>query len=125
MSQPALKSVQERALDERVLETYLPDGSMVQTYLDVDPTKTQANSQLIRHVIKRSDLSVIIVDSKGHISVISSNARAALNEAGGKNRLDYEEKDVDYLAELARGPGQFINSVYQGYVSAKANKSMI
>ena len=29
-----LPSVQERAVDLRVLETYLPDGSMVQTYLD-------------------------------------------------------------------------------------------
>ena len=29
MSQPALKSVEQRALDEKVLETYLPDGSMV------------------------------------------------------------------------------------------------
>ena len=112
MSQPALKSVQQRALDKKVLETYLPDGSMVQTFLDIVPTKLNAQSQMIRHVIKRSDLSVIIVDSEGHISVISSNARAALNEAGGKARLDYEEKDVDYLAELARGHGQFINSVY-------------
>ena len=56
-------------------------------------------------MIKRSDLSVIIVDQLGHISLISSNARAALNEVGGKNRLDHSEKDVDYLAELAKGPG--------------------
>ena len=28
-SQPALKSVQERAVDHTVLETYLPDGSMI------------------------------------------------------------------------------------------------
>lgn len=53
-----------------------------------------------------------MVDSEGRISVISSNARAALNEAGGRNRLDYTEMDVDYLAELSRGPGQFIHSVY-------------
>ncbi len=56
-------------------------------------------------MIKRSDLSVIIVDSVGHISLISSNARAALNESGGKARLDYTEKDNDWLAELARGAG--------------------
>ena len=59
----------------------------------------------MRHVIKRSDLSVVVVDSEGRISVISSNARSALNEAGGKNRLDYEERDHDYLAELARSSG--------------------
>lgn len=57
--------------------------------------------------------------------MISSNARAALNEAGGKARLDQTEKDVDYLAELARGPGQFVHSVYQAEISATANKSNI
>ena len=80
---------------------------------------------MFRHVIKRSDLSVLVIDQLGHISLVSSNARAALNEAGGKNRLDYTEKDVDYLAELARGPGQFIHSVYQAHISAKPNKSSI
>ena len=121
-SQPALKSVADRALDERVLETYLPDGSKVQTILD---SVDGGSADTIRHVIRRSDLSVVVVDSEGHISVISSNARAALNEAGGKARLDQTERDVDWLAELARGPGQFIHSVYQGFVSAEANSSTI
>jgi len=65
-----------------------------------------------RHVIKRSDLSVVVADTKGHISLISSNARAALNEAGGKQRLDYTERDHDWLAELTRGAGQFLPGVY-------------
>ena len=56
-------------------------------------------------MVRRADLSIVAVDTEGRVSVISSNARAALNEAGGKNRLDHSEKDVDYLAELARGPG--------------------
>ena len=59
-----------------------------------------------------------MVDSEGNISLISSNARASLNDAGGKNRLDQEEKDCDYLAELCRGPGQFVHSVYQAHISA-------
>ena len=57
--------------------------------------------------------------------MISSNARAALNEAGGKNRLDHSERDVDWLAELARGPGQFVNSVYKAHVSPKLGHSTI
>ena len=76
-------------------------------------------------MIKRSDLSVIVVDGEGHVSVISSNARAALNEAGGKARLDYTERDSDWLAELTRGAGQFVNNVYQAHISAKAGKSKI
>lgn len=85
---------------------------MIQTFLDKVPSKKDSSSECFRHVIKRGDLSVIVVDSLGHISLISSNARAALNEAGGKNRLDYSEKDCDWLAELVRGAGQFVHSVY-------------
>ena len=124
-SQPSLKSVNERALDQRVLETYIPDGSMIQTFLDKVPTKKRGQVESVRHVIKRSDLSVIVVDGEGHVSVISSNARAALNEAGGKARLDYTERDNDWLAELTRGAGQFVNNVYQAHISAKPGKSKI
>lgn len=124
-SQPALKTVQERAVDATVLETYLPDGSMIQTYLDHLRTKHRESQDTFRHVIKRGDLSIVAVDAEGRVSIISSNARAALNESGGRNRLDHTEKDVDYLAELARGPGQFVHSVYQAHVSAKPNKSTI
>lgn len=46
-----------------------------------------------------------MIDSEGNVSLISSNARSALNDAGGKNRFDQEERDCDYLAELVRGPG--------------------
>lgn len=63
-------------------------------------------------MIKRSDLSVVIVDSSGHISLITSNARSALNENGKKARLGPEDKDVDYLVELARKPGQYTPMVY-------------
>lgn len=124
-SQPSLKSVNERALDQRVLETYIPDGCMIQTFLDKVPTKKRGQVESVRHVIKRSDLSVIVVDGEGHVSVISSNARAALNEAGGKARLDYTERDSDWLAELTRGAGQFVNNVYQAHISAKQGKSKI
>jgi hypothetical protein len=57
-------------------------------------------------------LSVVVIDEAGRISLISSNARAALNELGGKNKLDSEEKDHDYLVELARPDGQCVPTVY-------------
>ena len=66
-----------------------------------------------------------MVDGEGQISIISSNARAALNESGGKARLDWEERDSDWLAELTRGAGQFVHNVYQATVSAKDGKSKI
>ena len=123
--QSAKANVFSRALDDCVLETYLPDGSVSQSYLDSVQTKKRGEVQKHRHVFKRADLSVVVVDGEGHISVISSNARAALNEAGGKVKLDYAEKDTDWLAELARSSGQFVPSVYQAYVSAKENRSTI
>ena len=83
----------------------MPDGSTSLTYLDKVQTKKRQEVQKYRHVFKRSDLSVIVADGEGHISVISSNARAALNECGGKVKLDYHEKDNDYLAELERSSG--------------------
>ena len=44
---------------------------------------------------------------------------------GSKNRLGNEEKDVDYLIELARQSGQYTPGVYQAYISAKEGKSKI
>ena len=97
----------KRALDDRVIETFLPDGSMSQTFLDNVCSKNRGVEERHRHLIRRSDLSLVLTDSSGHISIISSNARAALNECGGKVRIDNEEKDQDYLAELSRGPGEY------------------
>jgi len=38
--------------------------------------------EVYRTLITRQDLSVVICDSEGHVSMISSNTRAALNEEG-------------------------------------------
>lgn len=119
------KNVYQRACDNTVLETYLPDGSMTQTFADTVYNKKDEPQQRYRHFIKRSDLSIVVVDSSGHISLITSNARSALNENGRRSKLGIEEKDVDYLVELARRPGEFTPQVYQAYISAKEGKSKI
>ena len=67
----------------------------------------------------------MVVDGSGHVSVISSNTRAALNENGMKVKIGQDEKDVDYLVELGRKPGEFTPGVYQAYVSPKEEKSKI
>ena len=78
------KTVHQRALNDTVLETYLPDGSISQTFLDSYKKKNGQANETFRHMFKRADLSVVVVDGQGHVSVISSNARASLNEAGQK-----------------------------------------
>lgn len=106
------KNVFQRAIYNTVLETYLPDGSMTQTFADVVYNKKDEPQQRYRHLIRRSDLSIVVVDSSGHISVITSNARAAMNENGRKSKLGADEKDIDYLVELSRRPGEYSPQVY-------------
>jgi hypothetical protein len=84
-----------RTLDRRVLETYLPDGSKSQTFLDHVSTKKDSKQVVYRTMISRSDLSIIVSDSLGHVSVITSNTRDALNELGEKTKMG--ERDIDYL----------------------------
>jgi len=69
-------------------------------------------------LITRQDLSVVLTDSEGHVSVISSNARAALNELGEKTKLGI--KDKDYLEELLRAYGQYTPQVYQAHINRNA-----
>lgn len=92
-----LLKVEERSVDGRIVETYLPDGSMSQTYLDNVPTEGGNNEERYRHVLKRADLSIVVFDSAGCISLISSNTRAALCEAGSKTKVDHSDIDKDYL----------------------------
>ena len=108
----SLEKVEERSVDGRIVETYLPDGSMSQTFLDNVATEDGGVEQRYRHIIKRADLSVVVIDSSGNISLISSNTRAALCEAGSKTKVDHSDVDKDYLAELARPHGSFVAGVY-------------
>ena len=120
-----LQNPYQRALDNRVIETYLPDGTVSLTFCDQIRTKKGDCRQVHRTMFKRADLSVIVSDGEGRVSIISSNSRAALNEAGNKSKLDYKSKDTDYLRELSRDGGQFIPTVYQARISEKASKSAI
>ena len=114
-----------RALDGRVIETYLPDGSMSCSFLDVVNTKNNGEIECFRHMLYRSDLSVVHFDSMGHISIITSNARSALNELGEKKKMNSAFKDSDYLIDLKREHGYFTPQVYQAHVHARDGKSNI
>lgn len=74
-------------------------------------------------MISRSDLSVIIADSLGHISIISSNTRDALNELGEKRKIG--DRDTDYLIELNRKHGHFTPQVYQAHINVRNGHSNI
>ena len=125
LSSPNILKVEQRAVDHTVLTTQLPDGSNSQSFRDIEKTGIDGEEGRWRHAIKRADLSVVVIDETGRISLISSNARAALNELGGKNKLDSEEKDHDYLIELARPDDKCVPTVYQALISTTEGESCI
>jgi hypothetical protein len=83
----------------------LPDGSKSQTFLDIKNTKNNADQHTFRTLISRADLSVVCADSLGHVSIITSNTRDAMNDMGRKVKVG--ERDTDYLSELSRQHGMF------------------
>jgi hypothetical protein len=108
---------EERALDGIVRKVLLPDNSYVKSFKDVknsdDEQGNLIKQEVNRHLIHREDYSVVIVESqgdgKGEVTVISSNARACLNELGYMNRMG---RDIDYLNQLSRRDGVMNECVY-------------
>jgi hypothetical protein len=98
---------------------------MSQTYLDEVSSLNRGFEERYRTLIKRPDLSVVVVDGSGHISIIGSNSRSSLCDNGSKAKCDHTEQDRDYLVELSRMAGTFTAGIYQAYVSAKDGKSKI
>ena len=114
-----LRYPMDRAFDGMVKETLLPDGTVVQTFKE----KHQAVDQmLVRHMIIRPDFSVIVVNSDGRVSVISSNTRSALNECGGKAKIG---NDTDYLKELKRHADKMIPCIYYAQILPVESESRI
>lgn len=81
---PKNLSPDHRTFDQVIVETHLPDSTVVDTYLDSDLGHDQPG---IQHIFKRPDLSVVSINQQDRIKVISSNARSALNEATSKSTL--------------------------------------
>jgi hypothetical protein len=73
----------ERARGGSYLETFLPDGTVVESFTDY------LTQDLIgvRHLYKRSDFTVISVNSNGQVDIVSSNARSTLNEIFDKQSI--------------------------------------
>lgn len=79
-------------------------------------------SQVIRHVFSMPDFSVFVVDGQGSFMVISSNARAVLNEVGGKVAMG---NDCDYLKLLTATQKEFSPCVFYGSIDNWEEQSKI
>lgn len=76
-------SIMERSYGGLIIETYLPDKSVLQSYLERQelPGYNKFSTNLI-HILKRDDYSVIKTRQDGEVVLITSNERAYLNEIG-------------------------------------------
>jgi len=96
-----------RSLDRVIFETHLPDGTVIDTYLD--SSGDEQSPPAIQHIFNRPDFSVISVNHFGEVKVISSNTRTAMNETGSKKALG---EDYDYLRAITCDPENQSLGVY-------------
>jgi hypothetical protein len=94
-----------------LVETHLPDGTIVDTYLDCGNSDEEVG---IQHIFNRPDYSVLTVNQLDRVKVISANARFALNEGSGKRVLG---QDYDYLSAIHSDPEDSAPGVYTAVVS--------
>eukprot|EP00826_Nyctotherus_ovalis_P014826 TRINITY_DN14164_c0_g4_i1.p1 TRINITY_DN14164_c0_g4~~TRINITY_DN14164_c0_g4_i1.p1 ORF type:complete len:172 (+),score=33.46 TRINITY_DN14164_c0_g4_i1:204-719(+) len=99
-----------RSNDGRVLETYLPDGTFVETYKEVQqlPGIDTFSSNFI-HLIRRPDGGIVKVKGDGELVIITPEQRVRLNREGQNKELG---KDIDYFYELFAVPNERKSGTY-------------
>lgn len=104
-------SIMERSFGGLISETFLPDRSSVQTYLEKQelPGYNKFSTSLI-HLIARDDFSVIKVRQDGEVVVITASERKYLNSIG--KEMEFGKTDFDYFFELFGVPSERRSGVY-------------
>lgn len=113
------KYLSNRLKDGQIIQTYLHDKSVVQSFVEISGfvadakmmasdhqtdeasalanMQTDSTSMQAVHLIRRQDLSVTKVTSDGEVSFVSGPTRAELNKRGNLMKMG---RDFDYLIEL-------------------------
>ncbi len=105
-----MDDIMMRSNDGRVAETFLPDGTIVQTYKERQQLDgLDKFSMNIIHLIRRPDGGVIKVKEDGEVVIMTPEQRVALNEKGQKRETG---KDIDYFYELFTVPTERKSGVY-------------
>lgn len=78
-----LVNPKERALKGWLMETHLPDGTIVESFHDILHDRQDS----VRHLFNRPDFTLVSVDAFGSIDIISSNCRGAMNENNGRRLM--------------------------------------
>ena len=82
-----------KSLDGMMTLVYLPDGGVVKSIKFFKSSK-EKDRTVLKHIYQRADYSSFMIDSDGDFRVISTNARAAINDEDERARLG---ADADYL----------------------------
>jgi hypothetical protein len=121
-----IDDIMERTHDGYVIETYLPDNTIVESYIEKQQLEGYNNfSENSIHLIRRQDYSSIKVKQDGEVVVITSNQRAQLNDVGYSLQLG---KDKDYFNELFgldsdRRSGVYVVDVAKGLLKTTDDES--
>ena len=104
-------SIMERSYGGLISETFLPDRSVVQTYLEKQelPGYNRFSTSLI-HLLKRDDFSMVKIRQDGEVVVITANERSYLNSIG--KEMEFGVNDYDYFFELFGVPSERRSGVY-------------
>jgi hypothetical protein len=123
-----IDNIMERSHDGYVMETYLPDDTIVESYREKQSLEGFENySHNTIHLIRKPDFSIIKVKQEGEVVIITSNQRAYLNDIGYNCELG---KDKDYFFELYgldndRRNGVYTCNVSQGTIKTTDDESNI
>jgi hypothetical protein len=99
-----------KSTDGMMTLAFLPDGCIVKSIMFFKSSE-ETDRQVIKHIYQRQDFSCFMIDQDGDFRVISTDARAAINDDDERARLG---TDSDYLKQMYQPNGQYIPSVYYG-----------
>ena len=91
-------NIMERSHDGYVVETFLPDETLVESYKEKQSLEGYNNYSFNAiHIFRRFDFSILKVKQDGDVVIVTSNQRAKLNNMGYWLELG---KDKDYFFDL-------------------------
>lgn len=88
-----LETEELKSTNNQMTIAYLPDGCTVKT-IQFYKSSEETDRTVTRHFFQRQDFSCFIIDEDGDFRIISTEARAAINDDDERSRLG---TDSDYL----------------------------
>jgi hypothetical protein len=104
-----------KSLDNVMTMVYLPDGCVVKTikfWKNSEDTSENAKT-VMKHIYQRQDLSCFMIDEDGDFRIISTEARAAINDDDERAGLG---RDSGYLKQHYIPNGTYDPGVYYGRI---------